>query len=89
MTDDKFGNFSLMADKIRVRSTDKGFVVQSNDKPIKRCLYGVFMELWNPIKTREVVRQAIFFESKGFHVGNVVSAISLGSMVSGIKCYYL
>ena len=37
--DDRFDNFSLMAaDKIRVRSTDKGFVVQSNDEAIKRCL---------------------------------------------------
>ena len=45
MTDDRFDNFSLMAaDKIRVRSTDKGFVVQSNDEAIKRCLYGV---LWS------------------------------------------
>ena len=33
-----------------------------------------FVELWSPIKTRELVRQVIFFESKGFHVGNVVSA---------------
>ena len=32
------------------------------------------MELWCPIKIRELVRQVIFFESKGFHVGNVVSA---------------
>ena len=36
MTDDRFDNFPLMADKIRVRSTDKGFVVQSNDGAIKR-----------------------------------------------------
>ena len=41
MTDDRFDNFPLMADKIRVRSTDKGFVVQLNDEAIKRCLYGV------------------------------------------------
>ena len=33
-----------------------------------------FVELWSPIKTRELVRQVIFFESKGFHVGNAVSA---------------
>ena len=44
MTGDRFDNFPLMADKIRVRSTDKGFVVQSNDEAIKRCLYGV---LWS------------------------------------------
>ena len=28
-------NFSLMADKIRVRSTDKEFVLQSNDEAMK------------------------------------------------------
>ena len=44
MTDDRFDNFPLMADKIWVRSTDKSFVVQSNDEAIKRCLYGV---LWS------------------------------------------
>ena len=44
MTDDKSDNFPLMADKIRVRSIDKGFVVQSNDEATKRCLYGV---LWS------------------------------------------
>ena len=38
---DTFDNFPLMADKIRVRRTDKGFVAQSNDEKIKRCLYGV------------------------------------------------
>ena len=38
---DRFENFPLMADKIQVRSTDKGFVVQSNDEAIKRCFYGV------------------------------------------------
>ena len=32
------------------------------------------VEIWNPIKTRELVRQVILFESKGFHVGNVVFA---------------
>ena len=32
---DRFGNFTLMADKIRVKSTDKCFVVQSNDEAIK------------------------------------------------------
>ena len=32
---DGFDNFPLMADKIRVRSTDNGFVVQSNDKATK------------------------------------------------------
>ena len=41
MTDNRFDNFPLMADKIRVKSTDKGFVVWSNDKAIKRRLYGV------------------------------------------------
>ena len=44
MTDDKFDNFPLVADEIRARSTDKGFVVQSNDEAIKRSLYGV---LWS------------------------------------------
>ena len=33
-----------------------------------------FLELWSPIKARELVKQAIFSESIGFHVGNVVSA---------------
>ena len=33
-----------------------------------------FVELWSPIKIRELVRQVIFFESKGFHVENVVIA---------------
>ena len=32
------------------------------------------MELWSPIKIRELVRQVIFFESNGFYVGNVVTA---------------
>ena len=32
MTDDRFDNFSLMTDKIQLRSTDKGFVVLSNDE---------------------------------------------------------
>ena len=41
MIDDRFDNFPLMTDRIRVRSTDKGFVVQSNDEAIKRCLYGI------------------------------------------------
>ena len=31
-----------------------------------------FVELWSPIKIRELVRQVIFFEFKGFHLGNVV-----------------
>ena len=44
MTDDRFDYFCLMADKIRAKSTDKGFVVQSNDETIKRYLYGV---LWS------------------------------------------
>ena len=44
MTDDRFDNFPLMADKIRIRSTDKCFVVQSNNEAIKRYLYGV---LWS------------------------------------------
>ena len=38
----RFDNFSLIADKIWVRSTDKGFVVQLNDKAMKRFLYGDF-----------------------------------------------
>ena len=33
-----------------------------------------FVEPWSPIKTRELVRQVNFFESKGFHAGNVVFA---------------
>ena len=74
MTDDRFDNFPLMADKIRVRSKDKGFVVQSNDEAIKRCLYGVLLSFGVQLKTKELVRQIIFFESKGFHVANVVSA---------------
>ena len=56
MTEDRFDNFPLMADKIQVKSTDKGFVVQSKSN-----------------KTRELVRQVILFEPKGFHVGNLVS----------------
>ena len=61
MTDDRFDNFPFMADKIRVRSTDKGFVVQSNDEAIKRCLLvWCFVELWSPIKTLELVRQFDF-----------------------------
>ena len=44
MTDDRFDNFPLMADKIWVRSTDKGFVVQSDEEMIKQCLYHV---LWS------------------------------------------
>ena len=39
MIDDSFDNFPV-ADKIWVSSTDKGFVVQSNDEAMKRCLYG-------------------------------------------------
>ena len=39
--DDRFASSPLMADKIRVRSTDKGFVVQSNDA-MKLCLYRDF-----------------------------------------------
>ena len=84
MSDDRFDNFPLMADKIRLRSTNKSFVVQSNGEAIKRCLNGVLWELRSPIKTRELVRQVIFFESKEFHVGNEVSTDSLGSMVSGM-----
>ena len=45
MTDDRFDIFSLMADKIQVRSTDKVFAVQSNDEAIKRFLYGVLWSL--------------------------------------------
>ena len=33
-----------------------------------------FVKLWSPIKTRKLARQVILFESKKFHVGNVVSA---------------
>ena len=44
MTDDRFDNFPLMADKIRAMSTDKGFVVQSNDEAINQCFYSV---LWS------------------------------------------
>ena len=44
MADDRFDNFPLMADKIRERTTDRGFLVQSNDDAIKRFLYGV---LWS------------------------------------------
>ena len=40
MNDDRFDNFPLMTDKIRVRSTDKGSFVQSNDEVMKGCLYG-------------------------------------------------
>ena len=40
MTDDKFDNFPLMTDIIQARSTDKGFVVQSNDEPMERWLHG-------------------------------------------------
>ena len=47
MTDDRFDSFPLMADKIRVRNTDKGFVVQSDNEVIKRCLYGVFWSFGN------------------------------------------
>ena len=32
MTDDRFDNFPLTTDHIWVRSTNKGFVVQSNDE---------------------------------------------------------
>ena len=34
MTDDKFDNFPFIADKIRVKSRDKGFVVHSTDEAI-------------------------------------------------------
>ena len=44
MTDDRFDNFPLMAGKVWPRSTDEGFVVQSNDEVIKQCFYGV---LWS------------------------------------------
>ena len=40
ITDDRFDKFPLIADKIRARSTDEGFVVQSSYEVIKRCLYG-------------------------------------------------
>ena len=40
MTDGRYDNFPLMVDKAEVRSTDKGFLVQSNDEVMKRCLYG-------------------------------------------------
>ena len=39
MVDDSFDS-DPVADRIRIRSTDKGFVVQSNDEAMKRCLYG-------------------------------------------------
>ena len=32
-----------------------------------------FVEFWGPIEIRELVRQVIFFESKGFHEGNVIT----------------
>ena len=51
----------------------QSFDVHSNDEAMKRCLYGIFVELWSTIKTRELIRQVIFFECNGFHVGNVVS----------------
>ena len=73
MTDDRFYNFSLMADMIRVRSIAKGFVVQSNDEAIKQSLLGDFEALESNKKAWEIVRQIIFFESKGFHIRNVVS----------------
>ena len=34
MTDDRSDNFPMMADKIQVRITDKGFVVHSNDEAV-------------------------------------------------------
>ena len=37
MNDDKFDNLPLMADKIRVNSTDKGFAVQSDDEKCVQC----------------------------------------------------
>ena len=45
MTDDRFDNFPLMADKIRVRSADKGFVVQSNDEAMNMMLVWRFVKL--------------------------------------------
>ena len=45
MTDERFDNFPSMAGKIFVKSTDKGFIVQSNDKAMKRCLHGSFYRL--------------------------------------------
>ena len=56
MTEDWFDNFLLMAGKIWVESTDTGFVGQSNDEAIKRCMCGYYVELWSPIKARELVR---------------------------------
>ena len=38
----RFDNFPLMADKIRVRSKDKGFVVQSNDEAM-----GLYGDWWS------------------------------------------
>ena len=35
MTDDRFDNFPLMTDRKQIRSTDKSFVVQSNDEMMK------------------------------------------------------
>ena len=40
MTHYRFDDFLLMAGKIRVRNTDKGFAVQSSDEALTRCLYG-------------------------------------------------
>ena len=40
MADNRLDNFALIADKIRLRSTNKGSAVQSNYEVTKRCLYG-------------------------------------------------
>ena len=72
MTDDRFDNFPLMADKIRVRSTDEGFAVQSNEEAINACM--VFcgaMESnknWGTLQTGYLVgTQGISCEKCGYH----------------------
>ena len=40
MSDDSLDYFPLMVDKIQVRIADEGFVVQSNNKAMKRFLHG-------------------------------------------------
>ena len=72
MTHGRFDNFHLMADKIQVSSTDKRFVVQSDDEAMKRC-FMVYVKLWSPIKAWQLFTQVFFFESKGFHIRSVVA----------------
>ena len=40
MTDERFDNFFLMADKIQINDKDKALVAQSNDEAIRQCLCG-------------------------------------------------